>query len=81
MKRYIINNINAYELDPVKEMRFIKRLVKLNYIIVYDKQIIEHERKTLLIPNKLTFLEAYYIIKIIYPYSFIVKNFNKIGLI
>ncbi|WP_297994139.1 hypothetical protein [uncultured Clostridium sp.] len=81
MKRYIINDINAYELDSAKEMRFIKRLVKLNYIIAYDKQIVEHERKILLIPNKLTFLEAYYIIKIIYPYSFIIKNFNEIGLI
>ncbi len=81
MKRYIINDINTYELNPIKEMRFIKKLIKLNYIIAYDKQIIEHERKILLVPDKLTLLQVYYIIKIIYPYSFIVKNFNEIGLI
>ena len=81
MKRYIINNMNIYEADPVKEMRFIKRLAKLDYIIAYDKQIIEQEEKILLIPNRLTLLETYDIIKRIYPISYVVKNFKEIGLI
>lgn len=81
MKRYRINNMNIYEADPAKEMRFIKRLAKLDYIIVYDKQIIEQERKILLIPNRLTLLETYDIIKRIYPISYVVKNFKEIGLI
>ena len=81
MKRYRINNINIYEADPVKEMRFIKKLAKLDYIIAYDKQIIEHENKILLIPNRLTLLETYDIIKRIYPISYVVKNFKEIGLI
>lgn len=81
MKRYRINNMNIYEADPVKEMRFIKRLAKLDYIIAYDKQIIEQEEKILLIPNRLTLLETYDIIKRIYPISYVVKNFKEIGLI
>ena len=81
MKRYTINNMNIYEADPVKEMRFIKRLAKLDYIIAYDKQIIEQEEKILLIPNRLTLLETYDIIKKIYPISYVVKNFKEIGLI
>ena len=81
MKRYIINNMNIYEADPVKEMRFIKKLVKLDYIITYDKQIIEHENKILLMPNGLTLLETYHIIKKIYPISYVVKNLKEIGLI
>ena len=47
MKRYTINNMNIYEADPVKEMRFIKKLVELDYIVTYDKQIIEQEEKIL----------------------------------
>ena len=62
-------------------MRFIKRLAKLDYIIVYDKQIIEQENKILLIPNRLTLLETYDIIKRVYPISYVVKNFKEIGLI
>ena len=81
MKRYRINNINIYEADPVKEMRFIKKLVKLDYIIAYDKQIIEQEEKILLITNRLTLLETYDIIKRVYPISYVVKNFKEIGLI
>lgn len=81
MKRYTINNMNIYEADPVKEMRFIKRLAKLDYIIAYDKQIIEQEEKILLMPNRLTLLETYDIIKRIYPISYVVKNFKEIGLI
>ena len=81
MKRYTINNMNIYEADPVKEMRFIKRLAKLDYIIAYDKQIIEQEEKILLVPNRLTLLETYDIIKKIYPISYVVKNFKEIGLI
>lgn len=81
MKRYRINNINIYEADPVKEMRFIKKLVKLDYIITYDKQIIEQEEKILLITNRLTLLETYDIIKRVYPISYVVKNFKEIGLI
>ena len=81
MKRYRINNMNIYEADPVKEMRFIKKLVKLDYIIAYDRQIIEQEEKILLIPNRLTLLETYDIIKKIYPISYVVKNFKEIGLI
>ena len=81
MKRYRINNMNIYEADPVKEMRFIKKLVKLDYIIAYDKQIIEQEEKILLIPNRLTLLETYHIIKKIYPISYVGKNFKEIGLI
>ena len=81
MKRYRINNMNIYEADPVKEMRFIKRLAKLDYIIAYDKQIIEQEEKILLMPNRLTLLETYDIIKRIYPISYVVKNFKEIGLI
>lgn len=81
MKRYRINNMNIYEADPLKEMRFIKRLAKLDYIIAYDKQIIEHENKILLIPNRLTLRETYILIKSIYPISYVVKNFKEIGLI
>ena len=81
MKRYRINNMNIYEADPLKEMRFIKRLAKLDYIIAYDKQIIEQEEKILLVPNRLTLLETYDIIKKIYPISYVVKNFKEIGLI
>ena len=81
MERYVVNDIKVYEADPVKEMRFIKKLVKLDYIIVYDKQIIEHENKILLIPNRLTLLETYDIIKKVYPISYVVKNFKEIGLI
>ena len=81
MKRYTINNMNIYEADPVKEMRFIKRLAKLQYIVTYDKQIIEQEEKILLTPNRLTLLETYDIIKKIYPISYVVKNFKEIGLI
>ena len=81
MKRYTINNINIYEADPVKEMRFIKKLVKLDYIIAYDKQIIEQEEKILLVPNRLTLLETYDIIKRVYPISYVVKNLKEIGLI
>lgn len=81
MKRYTINNMNIYEADPVKEMRFIKRLAKLDYIIAYDKQIIEQEEKILLVPNRLTLLETYDIIKRVYPISYVVKNFKEIGLI
>lgn len=81
MKRYRINNMNIYEADPVKEMRFIKKLVKLDYIIVYDKEIIEHDNKILLTPNRLTLLETYDIIKRVYPISYVVKNFKEIGLI
>lgn len=81
MKRYRINNINIYEADPVKEMRFIKKLAKLDYIIAYDKQIIEQEEKILLITNRLTLLETYDIIKRVYPISYVVKNFKEIGLI
>ena len=81
MKRYTINNMNIYEADPLKEMRFIKRLAKLDYIIAYDKQIIEQEEKILLMPNRLTLLETYDIIKKIYPISYVVKNFKEIGLI
>ena len=81
MKRYRINNMNIYEADPVKEMRFIKKLVELDYIVTYDKQIIEQEEKILLIPNRLTLLETYDIIKRIYPISYVVKNFKEIGLI
>ena len=81
MKRYRINNMNIYEADPVKEMRFVKRLAKLDYIVTYDKQIIEQEEKILLIPNGLTLLETYDIIKKIYPISYVVKNLKEIGLI
>ena len=81
MKRYRINNMNIYEADPVKEMRFIKKLVKLDYIITYDKQIIEQEEKILLMTNRLTLLETYDIIKRVYPISYVVKNFKEIGLI
>lgn len=81
MKRYTINNMNIYEADPVKEMRFIKRLAKLDYIVTYDKQIIEQEEKILLMPNRLTLLETYDIIKKIYPISYVVKNLKEIGLI
>lgn len=81
MKRYTINNMNIYEADPVKEMRFIKRLAKLDYIVTYDKQIIEQEEKILLMPNRLTLLETYDIIKRVYPISYVVKNFKEIGLI
>ena len=81
MKRYRINNMNIYEADPLKEMRFIKRLAKLDYIIAYDKQIIEQEEKILLVPNRLTLLETYDIIKRVYPISYVVKNFKEIGLI
>lgn len=81
MERYIVNNTKVYEADPAKEMRFIKRLAKLDYIIVYDKQIIEQERKILLVLNRLTLRETYIIIKSIYPYSYVVKNFKEIGLI
>ena len=81
MKRYIVNNTKVYEADPAKEMRFIKRLAKLDYIIVYDKQIIEQERKILLVLNRLTLRETYMIIKSIYPYSYVVKNLREIGLI
>lgn len=81
MERYVVNDIKVYEADPVKEMRFIKKLVKLDYIIAYDKQIIEHENKILLIPNRLTLRETYIIIKSIYPYSYVVKNLKEIGLI
>lgn len=81
MKRYIVNNTKVYEADPAKEMRFIKRLAKLDYIIVYDKQIIEQEEKILLITNRLTLLETYDIIKRVYPISYVVKNFKEIGLI
>lgn len=81
MKRYRINNMNIYEADPVKKMRFIKKLVELDYMIAYDKQIIEHENKILLIPNRLTLLETYDIIKKVYPISYVVKNFKEIGLI
>lgn len=81
MERYIVNNTKVYEADPAKEMRFIKRLAKLDYIIVYDKQIIEHDNKILLVPNRLTLLETYIIIKSIYPYSYVVKNLREIGLI
>ncbi|HJG96304.1 MAG TPA: hypothetical protein K8V90_04280 [Romboutsia timonensis] len=81
MKRYRINNMNIYEADPVKEMRFIKRLAKLDYIVTYDKQIIEQEEKILLIPNRLTLLETYDIIKKIYPISYVGKNLKEIGLI
>lgn len=81
MKRYIVNNTKVYEADPAKEMRFIKRLAKLDYIIVYDKQIIEQERKILLVLNRLTLRETYIIIKSIYPYSYVVKNLREIGLI
>lgn len=81
MKRYRINNMNIYEADPVKEMRFIKRLAKLDYIVTYDRQIIEQEEKILLMPNRLTLLETYDIIKRIYPISYVVKNFKEIGLI
>ena len=81
MKRYRINNMNIYEADPVKEMRFIKKLVKLDYIIAYDRQIIEQEEKILLMPNRLTLLETYDIIKKIYPISYVVKNLKEIGLI
>lgn len=81
MKRYRINNMNIYEADPVKEMRFIKRLAKLDYIVTYDKQIIEQEEKILLMPNRLTLLETYDIIKKIYPISYVVKKFKEIGLI
>lgn len=81
MKRYIINNMNIYEADPVKEMRFIKRLAKLDYIVTYDRQIIEQEEKILLMPNRLTLLETYDIIKKIYPISYVVKNLKEIGLI
>ena len=81
MKRYRINNMNIYEADPVKEMRFVKRLAKLDYIVTYDRQIIEQEEKILLIPNGLTLLETYDIIKKIYPISYVVKNLKEIGLI
>ena len=81
MKRYIVNNTKVYEADPAKEMRFIKRLAKLDYIIVYDKQIIEQERKILLVLNRSTLRETYIIIKSIYPYSYVVKNLREIGLI
>lgn len=81
MKRYIVNNTKVYEADPAKEMRFIKRLAKLDYIIVYDKQMIEQERKILLVLNRLTLRETYIIIKSIYPYSYVVKNLREIGLI
>lgn len=81
MKRYTINNMNIYEADPVKEMRFIKRLAKLDYIVTYDKQIIEQEEKILLMPNRLTLLETYDIIKRVYPISYVVKNFKEIGLV
>lgn len=81
MERYIVNNTKVYEADPAKEMRFIKRLAKLDYIIVYDKQIIEQERKILLVLNRLTLRETYIIIKSIYPYSYVVKNLREIGLI
>ena len=81
MKRYTINNMNIYEADPVKEMRFIKRLAKLDYIVTYDRQIIEQEEKILLMPNGLTLLETYDIIKRVYPISYVVKNFKEIGLI
>ncbi len=81
MKRYRINNMNIYEADPVKEMRFIKRLAKLDYIVTYDRQIIEQEEKILLMPNRLTLLETYDIIKRVYPISYVVKNFKEIGLI
>lgn len=81
MKRYRINNMNIYEADPLKEMRFIKRLAKLDYIIAYDKQIIEQEEKILLIPNRLTLLETYDVIKSIYPYGYIVKSLKEIGLV
>ena len=53
MKRYIVNNINVYEADPVKEMRFIKRVIKLDYVVIYDRQIVEGDNKILLIPNRL----------------------------
>ena len=76
MKRYTINNINIYEADPVKEMRFIKRLAKLDYIVTYDKQIIEQEEKILLIPNGLTLLETYDIIKKTYHISKKIINKN-----
>ena len=81
MKRYRINNMNIYEVDPVKEMRFIKKLVELDYIVTYDKQIIEQEEKILLMPNRLTLLETYDIIKRVYPISYVVKNLKEIGLI
>lgn len=81
MKRYTINNMNIYEADPVKEMRFIKRLAKLDYIVTYDKQIIEQEEKILLVLNRLTLRETYDIIKRVYPISYVVKNFKEIGLI
>lgn len=81
MKRYTINNMNIYEADPIKEMRFIKRLAKLDYIVTYDRQIIEQEEKILLMSNRLTLLETYDIIKRVYPISYVVKNFKEIGLI
>lgn len=81
MKRYIVNNINVYEANPVKEMRFIKKLASMDFVIVYDKQILEHEEKILLVPNDLNLYEAYKIIKEVYPYSYVVKNLKEIGLI
>ena len=79
MKRYIVNNINVYEADPVKEMRFIKRVIKLDYVVIYDRQIVEGDNKILLIPNRLTLFAANNIIKEIYPFSYVVKNFKEIG--
>ena len=79
MKRYIVNNINVYEADPVKEMRFIKRVINLDYVVIYDRQIVEGDDKILLIPNRLTLFAAYNIIKEIYPFSYAVKNFKEIG--
>lgn len=81
MKRYIVNNINVYEANPVKEMRFIKKLASMDFIVVYDKQILEHEEKILLVPSDLSLYEAYRIIKEVYPYSYVVKNLKEIGLI
>lgn len=79
MKRYIVNNINVYEAEPVKEMRFIKRVIKSDYVVIYDRQIVEGDNKILLIPNRLTLFAAYNIIKEIYPFSYVVKNFKEIG--
>lgn len=80
MKRYTVNDfINVYEANPVKEMRFIKKLANMDFVIVYDKQILEHEEKILLVPIDLNLYEVYRIIKEIYPYSYVVKNLKEIG--
>lgn len=82
MRKIQVGNIRLYEVNPTKDNNIMELLINYDYIIIYDKTIIDkNDNIWLLAPCDLKPREYYRLIKEVYPISYAVYNMLEVGFI